>query len=88
MRRTALTDPLSRIANRCIHPRWYPKFLTAPSILIRMDADQSGQGAAAQIASLSRAVRSVQVPQGKDVNDFYLSAGQEAVINWIKTSLE
>lgn len=37
-------------ANRRIHPRWYPKFLSAPSILIRMDADQAGQGAAAQIA--------------------------------------
>lgn len=70
-------------ANRRIHPRWYPKFLSAPSILIRMDADQAGQGAAAQIASLSRAARCVQVPQGKDVNEFYLLAGQEAVRDWI-----
>ncbi len=70
-------------ANRCIHPRWYPKFLTAPSILIRMDADQAGQGAAAQISSLSQAARCVQVPQGKDVNEFYLLAGYEVVREWV-----
>ncbi|MBZ0183193.1 MAG: toprim domain-containing protein, partial [Melioribacteraceae bacterium] len=75
-------------ANRCIAPRWYPKFLTAPSILIRMDADQAGQGASEQISLLSRAIKCVQVPQGKDVNDFYLLAGQEAATNWIKMSLE
>ncbi len=70
-------------ANRRIHPRWYPKFLTAPSILIRMDSDQAGQGAAAQIAGLSQAARCVQVPQGKDINEFHLLAGYEAVRGWI-----
>ncbi|MBZ0277637.1 MAG: toprim domain-containing protein [Anaerolineae bacterium] len=72
-------------ANRRITPRWYPKFLTAPSILIRMDADQAGQGAASQIASLSQAARCIQVPQGKDVNEFYLMGGYGVVREWIKT---
>lgn len=63
---------------------WYPKLLTAPSILIRMDADHAGQGAAAQIASLSRAARCIQVPQGKDVNEFYLLVGHEAVREWVE----
>lgn len=75
-------------ANRRIHLHWYPKFLTAQSILIRMDADQAGQGAAAQIASLSRAARCIQVPQGKDVNEFYLLAGHEVVRKWIGVVLK
>ena len=49
-----------------------------------MDADQAGQGAAAQIASLSRTARCIQVPLGKDVNEFYLLAGQEAVREWVE----
>lgn len=70
-------------ANKRINPRWFPKFMTAPSILIRMDDDQAGQGAAEQIAGLSQASQLIQVPQGKDVNDFYLEAGHQAVRSWI-----
>jgi DNA primase len=70
-------------ANKRINPRWFPKFITAPSILIRMDDDQAGQGAAKQIAGLSQATQRIQVPQGKDVNDFYLLAGYSAVHYWI-----
>lgn len=75
-------------ANRDINPRWFPKLIAAPKILVRMDADQAGAGAAAQIASLSQAVRCVQVPQGKDVNEFYLSAGQAAVQAWMRGTVE
>lgn len=70
-------------ANKRINPRWFPKFMSAPSILIRMDDDQAGQGAAEQIAGLSQASQLIQVPQGKDVNDFYLEAGHQVVHNWI-----
>ncbi|MBZ0292773.1 MAG: toprim domain-containing protein [Anaerolineae bacterium] len=75
-------------ANKRINSRWFPKFITAPSILIRMDDDQAGQGASEQISSLSRAVKCIQVPQGKDINEFYLMAGQAPVGDWIKASLE
>lgn len=75
-------------ANKRINSRWFPKFITAPSILIRMDDDQAGQGASEQISSLSRAVKCIQVPQGKDINEFYLMAGQAPVGEWIKASLE
>jgi len=70
-------------ANKRINPRWFAKFMTAPQILIRMDADEAGRGAAEQIASLSRATQCVQVPQGKDVNDFYLEAGHQVTRHWI-----
>lgn len=71
-------------SNRRIDPRWYGKFLSAPSILIRMDDDPAGQGAAAQIRMLSQAARCVQVPVGKDVTEFFLLAGHEALRAWIE----
>ena len=70
-------------SNKRINSRWFPKFITAPSILIRMDNDQAGQGASEQIAGLSQATRCIQVPQGKDVNEFYILSRHETVRNWI-----
>src|SRR5690606_39569184 len=70
-------------ANKRINSRWFPKFITAPSIFIRMDDDQAGQGASEKIARLSQATQCIQVPQGKDVNDFYLLAGHNTVHSWI-----
>jgi len=75
-------------ANRRINARWYIKFIAAPRVLARMDDDSAGEGAAAEIEALSGAVKRVQVPVGKDVNDFYLLAGQTAVQDWIKANLE
>ena len=75
-------------ANKRINSRWFPKFITAPLILIRMDDDQAGQGASDQIAGLSQATRCIQVPHGKDVNDFYLFSGYEIVRKWISTFIE
>jgi DNA primase len=70
-------------ANKRINRRWFTTFVSAPNILICMDADQAGEGAAAQISSLSQAARCVQVPQGKDLNDFYLIAGSATVRGWL-----
>lgn len=74
-------------ANRRINPLWYSKFLAAPTILVRMDADQAGQGASEQIAKLSYATHRIQVPITKDINDFYLQQGAQAVHNWIEQEL-
>ena len=75
-------------ANKCINARWYRKLIAAPRILARMDSDAAGEGAASAIEGLSGAVRRIQVPAGKDVNDFYLLAGATAVQDWIRTNLE
>ena len=71
-------------ANARIDRRWYGRLLTAPRILVRMDADVAGENAAKQLAAVSNAVRCVQVPAGKDVNEFYLTAGGEAVTAWLR----
>jgi DNA primase len=75
-------------ANGHIDPRWYRKLLAAPRILARMDNDAAGDRAAAAIEALSGAVRRVQVPTGKDINDFYLDAGEDALWDWLAASLK
>lgn len=75
-------------ANRRINVRWYGHFLASPRVLARMDDDKAGEGAASEIEALSGAVKRVQVPQGKDVNDYFLLAGHDAVYAWLKSLLE
>lgn len=75
-------------ANRRISARWYPRLIAAPRILARMDADDAGDGAGAALAALSGAVRRVQVPRGKDVNEFRLLAGEDAVRGWLAALVE
>lgn len=49
-----------------------------------MDADAAGEGAAAQLAALSKAVKCVQVPNGKDLSEFYQQAGEDTVKEWLQ----
>ena len=71
-------------SNRHINLRWYGKLLAVPSLLICMDADEAGEKAASELASLSRAVKIIQVPMGKDMNEFYRLAGEQTVRDWLK----
>ncbi|QPC83653.1 toprim domain-containing protein [Phototrophicus methaneseepsis] len=73
---------LGSAAHKHINPRWFPKFISAPSILICMDDDQAGQRAADQLSKLSQATRCIHVPQGKDINAFYKLAGKDTVKAW------
>jgi DNA primase len=49
-----------------------------------MDADEAGKKAASKIATVSRAVKRVQVPTGKDMNEFYLRGDQQLAGEWLK----
>lgn len=71
-------------ANKRINPRWFSKLISAPSILLRMDEDQAGQGASAQIRNLSQAAKNIQVPKGKDINEFNQKAEYSSVLTWFK----
>jgi DNA primase len=75
-------------ANKYITFRWYSKFISAPSIFIRMDDDQAGRGASEKIAGLSQASQCIHIPMGKDVNDFYLLSGHEIVRDWISAIID
>ena len=75
-------------SNFHINMRWYGKLLAAPRLLICMDVDEAGEKAAAEIATLSYAAKSVQVPMGKDMNEFYLRAGKRLAGEWLKQVAE
>lgn len=75
-------------ANKHISPRWFQKFISAPSILLHMDEDKAGLCAIEQVKKLSLAMKYVQVPQAKDINDFYQLTGYKTVLNWINTVLD
>lgn len=49
-----------------------------------MDADEAGEKAASELACLSRAVKIIQVPIGKDMNKFYRLVGEQTVRDWLK----
>jgi len=68
-----------------IDRRWYGMLLGVPRVIACMDADAAGAGAAAQLAALSGAVKCVQVPSGKDLNEFYQQVGENAVKEWLQT---
>lgn len=67
-----------------IDRRWYGTLLGVPRVIACMDADTAGAGASAQIAALSGSVRCVQVPSGKDLNEFYQQAGEGVVKEWLQ----
>jgi DNA primase len=49
-----------------------------------MDTDEAGKKAAIEIATLSCAVKIIRVPIGKDMNEFYLLAGQQIASDWLQ----
>jgi DNA primase len=71
-------------SNRHINRRWFGKLIAVPRLLICMDADEAGEKAASELASLSRAVKIIQVPVGKDMNEFYRLVSEQAVQDWLK----
>lgn len=70
-------------ANKCINPRWFSKFISAPGILIRMDEDDAGRKVADHIQTLSTAVKSIQVPHFKDITDYFLNVEKNEFLRWI-----
>jgi hypothetical protein len=49
-----------------------------------MDADAAGEAATSELATLSKAVKRVRVPLGKNMNEFYRLAGEQTVRDWFK----
>ncbi len=74
---------LASASNAQINPRWYSALIGAPLILARMDEDAAGSKALAKLRAISYAVRPVQVPVGKDINDFYREVGEDGFRAWV-----
>ncbi len=79
---------LASASNSRIAPYWYLKLLGAPTLFARMDKDKAGQHALHELQKLSASVRAVQVPECKDINDYFLKAGEVAVCQWLNTMLD
>jgi DNA primase len=75
-------------SNWRIHARWYGKLLIASRILICTDSDAAGAEAAQHLATISRAVRLMHIPVGKDLNEFYLHDGHDGVLAWLSQTLD
>ena len=62
--------------------------LIFPSVsLVCMDVDEAGEKAAVEIVTLSRAVKNIQVPIGKDMNEFYRLANGPVASDWLMSQL-
>lgn len=77
---------LASASNAKINPRWWSVFAAAPLVLARMDQDQAGQKALAALSDRFP-VKVVNVPAGKDVNEFLQYAGWIAVCDWLKAEV-
>lgn len=70
-----------------INPRWHGRLLSAPCLLVCMDADEAGQAAASQLASSSGVAHVISVPDQKDLNDYAQAVGSEAATEWLMREL-
>lgn len=73
-------------ATVALSSRWYAELTYCHTILVAYDRDAAGEKGANRLLSLSPRFRPVQVPNGKDISEFYLSGGD--VYHWIEQALE
>ena len=63
-------------------PYRMPILLMVKTILVSYDANEAGMKGAARLQALTRRVRVIQVPWGKDVTEFVFGGG--SVKRWLK----
>lgn len=73
-------------ATVALSSRWYAELTHCHTILVAYDRDTAGEKGANRLLSLSPRFRPVQVPNGKDISEFYLSGGD--VYHWIEQALQ
>ncbi|MBN2472060.1 MAG: toprim domain-containing protein [Anaerolineae bacterium] len=74
-------------AGNTLSDRWIIDLVTVPLILVAYDADPAGLKGAARLQSLSDRVHTIQVPQGKDITEFYQQSEEGAVFDWLAREL-
>jgi len=73
-------------ATAILSSRWYAELTHCHTILVAYDHDAAGEKGANRLLSLSPRFRAAQVPQGKDIGEFYLKGGD--VYSWIEGALK
>lgn len=70
--------------SNALDPRWYPLLWSASAIYICYDNDQAGEMGAARLLGVLPQGQRVNVPTGKDMNDFHL-AMPGGVYQWVRS---
>jgi len=73
-------------ATAILSSRWYAEITHCHTILVAYDRDAAGEKGANRLLSLSPRFRTIQVPHGKDIGEFYLQGGD--VYHWIANALK
>jgi hypothetical protein len=73
-------------ATAILSSRWYAELTHCHTVLVAYDRDAAGEKGANRLLSLSPRFRPVQVPQGKDITEFYLKGSD--LYGWIEGVLQ
>lgn len=68
-----------------LNDRWAMDLLPVPLILVAYDSDGAGMRGAAKLQMLSNRVHAIEVPEGKDITDYYKRGGD--VFTWLSQQL-
>jgi hypothetical protein len=76
-------------ASTPLDPHWYAHLGTVPHILACYDKDAASQKALERVLALTARARSIRVPEGKDINAFYLLHQDEpqVICRWLERCL-
>jgi DNA primase len=72
-------------ATAILSSRWYAELTHCHTVLVAYDRDTAGEKGANRLLSLSPRFRTVELPTGKDITEFYLNGGD--VYSWIEKEL-
>ena len=73
-------------ATAILSSRWYAELTHCHTVLVAYDRDAAGEKGANRLLSLSPRFRPIQVPQGKDICEFYAQGGD--LYAWIADALK
>ncbi|MDX1994330.1 MAG: toprim domain-containing protein, partial [bacterium] len=73
-------------ATTTLSSRWYAQLMHCHTILVVYDRDAAGERGAKRLLSLSPRFHRIELPQGKDVTEFYLRGGD--VHAWLEKELK
>jgi DNA primase len=72
-------------ATAILSSRWYAELTHCHTILVAYDRDAAGEKGANRLLSLSPRFRPIEVPQGKDITEFYLRSGD--IYQWLEQAI-
>jgi DNA primase len=68
-----------------LNRRWWLYFVKCQRLLVAYDDDEAGRKGAARLQAITQRARSVRLPYGKDITEFYLNGGN--IHQWLTTLL-